>query len=75
MDLTDELRQRVAERKAARKAELEALQERELLELPDVALLVAEFLSVLIGLMFGVAGKPEACGAMMLIAIYLKIRR
>jgi len=25
--------------------------------------------------MFGVAGKPEACCAMMLIAIYLKLRR
>jgi len=25
--------------------------------------------------MFGVASKPEACCAMMLIAIYLKLRR
>jgi hypothetical protein len=25
--------------------------------------------------MFGVAGKPEACCAMFLIAIYLKMRR
>lgn len=52
-----------------------AIKERELLEFPEIALYMAEFLSVLVALMFGVAGKPEACCAMMLIAIYLKLRR
>ncbi len=71
MDVAEELRRRIAERKA----ELMAIKEREMLEFPEIALYVAEFLAVLIGLMFGVAGKPEACCAMFLIAIYLKLRR
>lgn len=71
MDVADQLKRRIAERKA----ELMASDESEMLEFPEVALYVAEFLSVLVGLMFGVAGKPEACCAMMLIAIYLKMRR
>lgn len=71
MDVAEELRRRIAERKA----ELMAIKERELLEFPEIALYAAEFLSVLVALMFGVAGKPEACCAMMLIAIYLKLRR
>ena len=71
MDVAEELKRRIAERKA----ELMAIKERELLEFPEIALYVAEFLSVLVALMFGVAGKSEACCAMMLIAIYLKLRR
>jgi hypothetical protein len=71
VDVAEELKRRIAERKA----ELMAIKEREMLEFPEIALYVAEFLAVLIGLMFGVAGKPEACCAMMLIAIYLKLRR
>jgi hypothetical protein len=45
------------------------------MEFPEIAMYAAEYLSVLIGLMFGVASKPEACCAMILIAIYLKLRR
>lgn len=71
MDVAEELKRRIAERKA----ELMAIKEREMLEFPEIALYVAEFLSVLIGLMFGVAGKPEACCALILIAIYLKMSR
>lgn len=71
MDVAEELKRRIAERKA----ELMALKEREMLEFPEIALYVAEFLSVLVALMFGVAGKPSACCALMLIAIYLKMRR
>lgn len=71
MDVADQLKRRIAERKA----ELMAIKEREILEFPEIALYVAEFLAVLLALMFGVAGKPNACCALMLIAIYLKLGR
>ena len=71
MDIAEEMKRRIAERKA----ELQAAKDRELMEFPEIALYAAEYLSVLIGLMFGVASKPEACCAMILIAIYLKLRR
>jgi hypothetical protein len=71
MDITEELKRRVSDRKA----ELEANKDQELVELPEVALLVVEFLCVLLALIFGAIGKPEACCAMMLIAIYMKMRR
>lgn len=68
-----ELELRIAERKAAlaeRKAEAQALWDG-----VDVALLCAEFLSVFVGLLFAVAGKPEAAAVGLLLAIYLKLRR
>ena len=68
-----ELELRIAERKAAlskRRAEAEALWDG-----IDVALLCAEFLSVFVGLLFAVAGKPEAAAVGLLLAIYLKLRR
>ena len=65
----DEVKRRIAERRAA------LAKERELMEAPEIAMLVAEFACVLFALMFGVAAKAEACCAMMLIAIYLKMRR
>ena len=68
-----ELELRIAERKAAlskRRAEAEALWDG-----IDVALLCAEFLSVFVGLLFAVAGKPEAAAVGLLLAIYLKMRR
>ena len=68
-----ELELRIAERKAAlskRRAEAQALWDG-----VDVALLCAEFLSVFVGLLFAVAGKPEAAAVGLLLAIYLKLRR
>jgi len=68
-----ELELRIAERKAAlaeRKAEAQALWDG-----VDVAILCAEFLSVFVGLLFAVAGKPEAAAVGLLLAIYLKLRR
>ena len=68
-----DLELRIAERKAAlakRKVEAEALWDG-----VDVAILCAEFLSVAIGILFAVAGKPEAAAVGLLLAIYLKIRR
>ncbi len=68
-----ELELRIAERKAAlaeRKAEAQALWDG-----VDVALLCAEFLAVFVGLLFAVAGKPEAACVGLLLAIYLKLRR
>jgi hypothetical protein len=68
-----ELELRIAERKAAlaeRKVEAQALWDG-----VDVALLCAEFLSVFVGLLFAVAGKPEAAAVGLLLAIYLKLRR
>ena len=71
--MISELELRIAERKAAlskRRAEAEALWDG-----VDVALLCAEFLSVFVGLLFAVAGKPEAAAVGLLLAIYLKLRR
>ncbi len=71
--MISELELRIAERKAAlskRRAEAEALWDG-----IDVALLCAEFLSVFVGLLFAVAGKPEAAAVGLLLAIYLKMRR
>lgn len=71
--MISELELRIAERKAAlaeRKAEAQALWDG-----VDVALLCAEFLSVFVGLLFAVAGKPEAAAVGLLLAIYLKLRR
>ena len=71
--MISELELRIAERKAAlaeRKAEAQALWDG-----VDVALLCAEFLSVFVGLLFAVAGKPEAAAVGLLLAIYLKMRR
>jgi len=68
-----ELELRIAERKAGlaqRKAAAQAL-----MDGVDVALLCIEFTSVFVGLLFAVAGKPEAACAGFLLAIYLKIRR
>ena len=68
-----ELELRIAERKAAlskRRAEAEARWDG-----IDVALLCAEFLAVFVGLLFAVAGKPEAAAVGLLLAIYLKLRR
>lgn len=71
--MISELELRIAERKAAlaeRKAEAQALWDG-----VDVAILCAEFLSVFVGLLFAVAGKPEAAAVGLLLAIYLKLRR
>ena len=71
--MISELELRIAERKAAlskRRAEAQALWDG-----IDVALLCAEFLSVFVGLLFAVAGKPEAAAVGLLLAIYLKMRR
>lgn len=71
--MISELELRIAERKAAlskRRAEAEALWDG-----IDVALLCAEFLAVFVGLLFAVAGKPEAASVGLLLAIYLKMRR
>lgn len=68
-----ELELRIAERKAAlaeRKAEAQALWDG-----VDVAILCVEFLSAFVGLLFAVAGKPEAAAVGLLLAIYLKLRR
>jgi hypothetical protein len=68
-----ELELRIAERKAAlaqRKADAQAL-----IDGVDVALLCIEFTSVFVGLLFAVAGKPEAACVGLLLAIYLKLRR
>jgi hypothetical protein len=63
---------RIAERKAAL---LQRQHEAALWDGIDVAILCIEFLAVFVGLMFAVAGKPEAACAGFLLAIYLKIRR
>ena len=71
--MISELELRIAERKAAlskRRAEAQALWDG-----IDVALLCAEFLSVFVGLLFAVAGKPEAAAVGLLLAIYLMMRR
>lgn len=68
-----DLELRIAERKAAlakRKSEARALWDG-----VDVAILCLEFLSVFIGVLFAVAGKPEGAAVGLLLAIYLKIRR
>ena len=67
--MLDNVRDRIARRKA------ELAEAHELLDGLEVGLLVTEFLCVLFALMFGVAGKASACCALMLIAIYLKMRR
>ena len=68
-----ELELRIAERKLALSKRKEEAQS--LLDGIDVAVLCAEFLSVFVGLLFAVAGKPEAAAVGLLLAIYLKLRR
>ena len=70
--MISELELRIAERKAAL---AQRQHEKALWDGVDIAILCIEFLSVVVALLFAVAGKPEAACVGLLLAIYLKMRR
>ena len=73
----DELEKRVAERRAELTRRESSWERFDKLadDLPELAMLVIEYLMAFIGVLFAVAGKPNAACASFLLAIYLKVPR